>query len=95
MSMRPKATKTAMVKMLRDMGQDIPNSRSASFSTSFCRMGRSYWLRWYDSGGIYHVAYYGGRAERPVLQIDQSCPKITMADAIRYGMVEEVKEKKK
>lgn len=87
----PKATKTSFIKMLREMGHDIPSSRGASFSS----VEHSYWLRWHDSGGTYHVAYYTGSAGRPVLQIDKSWPKITLADAIHYGMVEEVKEKKK
>ena len=87
----PKATKTSLIKMLREMGQDIPSSRGASFSS----VGHSFWLRWHDSGGTYHVAYYTGSAGRPVLQIDKSWPKFTLADAICHGMVEEVKEKKK
>ena len=85
----PKATKTSMVKMLRAMGQDIPNSRAAAFSS----LNRSFWLHWNDSKGIRHTAYYTGSAGKPVLQIDQSWPRITLADAIQHGMVENVREK--
>lgn len=87
----PKATKTGLIKMLREMGHDIPNAKSAAFTS----VNRSFWLHWNDSRGIRHTAYYTGSAGKPVLQIDKSWPRITLADAVRYGLVEDVKEKKK
>lgn len=81
----PTANKTNLVKLLKEKGYDIPNMRKAALTTLY----HSFWLRWTDSKGEQHTAYYTGSAGRPVLQVDKDWVKITMADAIHYGLVEE------
>lgn len=85
MILYPVANKTNLVKLLRDRGYDVPSIRSAEFT----RHSRSYWMRWEDSGGQVHNAYYTGAAGRPALQVDKDWLQLTMAEAIRYGLVEQ------
>lgn len=81
----PDATKTKMIKLLRDKGCDIPSVRQAAFT----KVNYSFWLRWKDSKGKEHAAYYTGSAGRPVLQIDTAWVPFTLAQAQEYEMVKE------
>lgn len=89
MNLYPIANKTNLVKMLRKKGQDIPSLRDAALS----KVGRSYFLRWADTKGERHIAYYTAAGGRPVLQVDNDWLQISLVDMIHYKLVEEVHEK--
>lgn len=81
----PKANKTSLSRLVKEKGYTLPALGKMSFS----QMGRSFFLRWVDRDGQRHMAYYTAAGSRPVLQVDKTWHNLTMAEVIRFGLVEE------
>lgn len=86
----PRATKTSLVKLVREKGYDVPSIRDAAFST--CGR-RSYFLDWATKDCTRHHAYYTGVGGRPWLSVDGDAVELTMAEVIHFGLVEAVEAK--
>lgn len=84
MGLYPKATKTSMARLLRSKGYELPKIKDALFSS----VGHSCFLRWCDLDGKGHQAYYTGSGGLPVLLVDNVMFQLTMAEAIRFDLVE-------
>ena len=88
MAIYPYANKTRLVKLLRDLGHDIPSIRRAEFSS----FHRTYWLAWEDSAGKWHKASYLAATYGPVLIVDRKTTELALSTVKQYGLTEE-KEK--
>ena len=84
MALYPRATKTSMARLLRSKGYELPKIKDALFSS----VGHSYFLRWCDLDGKGHQAYYTAFGGMPVLMMDEVLFPLTMAEAIRFDLVE-------
>lgn len=80
--MLPRATKTQMIKFLKDRGYDIVKSRTAEFG----KYRDSFWLDYEDSTGCWHQAYYSAAGGRPIFSVDRNFIDITLDDVIKHGM---------
>lgn len=81
--MFPKATKTQMVKFLRDRGFDVANPRKAKFT----KYRDAFWLDYEDSSGDWHRAYYSAAAGRPIFSVDRNFISITLEEIVEHGML--------
>ena len=84
MILLPKANRTALVRLLRAKGFQVPSLYQAAFSHT----KRAYWLHWTNGDGT-HTAYYSGVAGRPMLLVDKAWIELTMAEVIHLGRGEE------
>ena len=64
--MLPRATKTQMIRFLRDRGFSVADTRNAQFS----KYRNSFWLDYEDDKGTWHRAYYSAADGKPIFSID-------------------------
>ena len=76
----PQANKTKMIRVLRDRGFDVANSRKAEFSS----YRTSFWLDYEDSTGAWHRATYSAAAGRPFFMVDRNCIDFSMDDVKKF-----------
>ena len=89
MALFPKATKTSFARLLRSKGYQLPPGRELEFS----QLRHSFFLRWCDTDFKSHAAYYSAAAYRPMLLVDHEPVELTMAEVLRFGLVQEQKDR--
>lgn len=84
MAIYPKANKSSLAKLVKEKGYDLPAIGKMAFS----KVNRSFFLRWWDRAGEYHIAYYTACGGQPMLQVDETWYKLTMAEVLRHDLCE-------
>lgn len=88
--MRANPNKTGLVRLLRDLGQDIPSVQRVNFVSLWQAMG----LQWVDRHGTCHTAYLYLSTVRPALQIGANTMDLTPEILTRYGLIEPEAQKR-
>lgn len=86
--MQTRYNKAGLVRLLRDLGQDVPSVQRANFAALWQAMG----LQWADRSGNWHTAYLYLSTVRPALQIGRATVELTPEALAQYGLVEDKKE---
>lgn len=88
MRMSAKPNKAGLVRLLRDLGQDIPSIQRANFVSLWQAMG----LQWADRNGSWRTAYLYLSTVEPVIQIGGRTVDVTPEELERFGLVEAEKK---
>lgn len=66
----PRATKSALVKLVRSKGYEVPSIRQAQFWGN--NRSRCYHIQWEDAQRNHHRAWYSSAGGRPYLLVDKT-----------------------
>lgn len=88
--MRMNPNKTGLVRLLRDLGQDIPSVQRVNFVSLWQAMG----LQWADRHGSCHTAYLYLSTVHPALQIGPNTMDLNTETLTRYGLIEPEAQKR-
>ena len=86
-----KATKTSLVKLLRSRGYSIPTIHEVLFEAFRAKCDRGFWAHWRDADNGLHHAHLYTCCGRPVIMVDGTLQWLTMAEVIKFGLIEEKK----
>lgn len=88
--MQMRHNKAGLVRLLRDLGQDVPSVQRSNFAALWQAMG----LQWADRHGNWHTAYLYLSTVRPVIQIGGRTEEVTLDELERFGLVEPEAQKR-
>lgn len=88
--MQTRYNKAGLVRLLRDLGQDVPSVQRANFAAFWQAMG----LQWADRHETWHTAYLYLSTVRPALQIGRATVELTPEILAKYGLIEPEAQKR-